>query len=325
VQRASVVVCGAIENSLWKLSAAKPQFEPGYASAPDLKVPKVEPGQAARSELTRAQILRLVSSLTKLPVKFSKAVEMLVGSRYFAVRWIAAEAQLALAFSAGAGAGFIEALLTFDRATADWLANRQQGTALLSPDDGPKSSLQVAPQRWFGLLCAGVVCSCPDLIAHLKIWTNVSIRLLGEEAALTNSIRLTLKGASLPAELLQPTIIDPASPLPVRCGAAAQLLMGAIPAGKTLQLQTFLTSAFVCDESLARQQIFNRHVARRFADAWRVHAQSPFQFYSPNISIPALLSELDGVESGSGTLKSVLIAAASALRQPLGEFMKRML
>lgn len=325
VQRAAVAVCIAIENSLWKQSDAKPQFEPGYASAPDLKVPKIEPGQAVRSELTRAQILHLVSILATFPVRFANDVKMLLDSKYLLVRGLAAEAQLALAYSAGAGDGFIEALLTFDRAITDRAAKIQQGTSLLTPDDGVKSSQPVAPQRWFGLICAGAVCSGPHLISHLKIWLDASAGLLSEEAALTKIIQLLLEGASLPPALLQPTIIDTASPLPLRCGAAAQLLMSGIPAGKTLHLQSFLTSAIVSDDSFARQLLCNHHVARCFADAWRTHAKSPFQFYSPRTSVPELLAVLDAIEQGSATLKNLLVVAASSLRQSLGKLMERVL
>ena len=191
---------------------------------------------------------------------------MLAGSRYFVVRWMAIEAQLALAYSTGAGTGFVEALLAFDRATADFSAYIRQGMSLLEPDDGPKSGLHITPERWFGLLCAGVVCTGPNLLPHLKIWLNASIRLIGEEAAMTNNIRLLLKGASLPSELLRPSIIDRTSPSAVRCGAATQLLRGGVPADSTLEIQAFLTSGFVSDVSFTRQQLFNRHVARCFAE-----------------------------------------------------------
>jgi len=143
LQRAAVAVCRTIENFLWKPTEAKPQFEPGYASSPELKVSKVEPGQAVRSEMTRAQILHLVFTLVKNPAKFDQELEALAASRYFFVRWIAIEAQLARAYSTGAGAGFVEALLAFDRTTSEFLANMQQGMSLLDPDDGPKTSLPV--------------------------------------------------------------------------------------------------------------------------------------------------------------------------------------
>lgn len=325
VQRAAVSVCRTIEKSLWKPTEAEPQFEPGYTSAPDLKVPKVEPGQAARSEMTLVQILHLASTLAMNPAGLSQELEVLVGSRYFFVRSLAIEAQLALSYGNGSGAGFVEALLAFDIALDDFLTRQQQGLPMLDQDDGPKSRLQATPERWFGLLCAGVICSGPDLLTHMNIWLDDSNRLLGEEATLTNNIQLLIRGGSLPAELLQATITNAASPAPLRCGAAARLLLDNQPAEKTLQLQAFLASGLVNDNSSARQQLYNRHVARCFSDSWRVHAQSRFKFYSPSTSVPALLSALDEVEHGSGTLKSVLVTAASALRQPLGDHMKRVM
>jgi hypothetical protein len=323
VQLAAVEVCRTIENSIWKQSEAKAQFDPGYSSSPDLKVSKVNPGQAARREMTQVQILCLAATLSKDPVGFAKELEILAGSRYFSVRWIAVEAQLALAYSTGAGAGFVETLLAFDRATTDFLAKMQRGLSLIDPDDGPDSDLLVAPERWFGLLCAGIVCSGKDLLAHLNIWLDASIRMLGKDAALTNNIHLLIDGVTLPAESLQSTINSMDSPSPMRCGATAQLLQEMQPAQKTLHLQVFLTSGLVCDESFSRQALFNLHVARCFADVWRVHAQSPFQFYSPSLSVPALLAAIDGVEHGSATLQSILRTAADALGQPLGEFMDR--
>ena len=325
VQRAAVAVSITIENSLWKPTEAKPKVECGDVSSPELKVSKVEPGQGFRSEMTRAQILRLASTLANGPAGFDQELETLARSKYQLVRWIAIEARLALSYSTGAGVGFIEALLAFDRATTDFQIRIQQGISLRDPDDGPKSSLPAAPERWFGLLCAGVVCTDPDLLAYLKIWLDASIRLLGEESALTNNIRLLLKGASLPSELLQPAVTDTASPPPVRCGAAAQLLREWLPAATTLQTQAFLTSGFVSDGSFALQLLFNHHVARCFANVWRTHVQNRFQFYSPSTSVPTLLKTLDSVERGNANLKSLLVAAANALRQSLGEFMERVL
>jgi hypothetical protein len=161
------------------------------------------------------------------------------------------------------------------------------------------------------------------VLARLTIWIKASGHLLGEDAALTNDIRLLLQGASLPADLLQSTVFDSTSPPALRCGAAAQLLLTVLPAETVLHLQTFITSALVSDGSAVRQSLFNLHVARHFAGVWRTFGQSRFQFYSPSISLPALFAALDGVEDGSATLRSVLVAAATALRQHLGEFMER--
>jgi hypothetical protein len=325
LQRAAASVRNTIGNSLWNPTEAKPPFEPGYASSPELKVSRVEPGQAMRSELTRAQVLHLAATLATDPSGLMKDLELLEGSSCLFVRWLAAEARLALAFSTGAGAGFVEALVAFDKAMAEFSDRIQQGLSPLDPDDEPRSSLPIAPELWFGMLCAGAVCTAPNLINHLKIWLDASCRLLGEKAALTNSIQLMLKGASLPVELLQPAVVDAESPAHVRCGAAARLLHRVLSVEKTLQIQALLISGFVSDNSRERQTLFNWHVARHFANSWRMLAQSPFQFYSPRTSVPALLDTLIALDRGSGTLKSVVVAAATALRQPLGAFMERVL
>jgi len=325
VQRAAVVVCRSIENRAWKATEDELQFEPGFTSSPDLKVPKAEIGQAVRNEMTRAQILKLATTLMDNPLGLTQELEALEGSRYFLVRWFVAEARLAMAYSTGPGTGFVEALLAFDTAIAELPVKRKQGLSPLEPDDGPESNLPDSPERWFGLLCAGVICTGSDLLAHLKSWIETSKRLLGREAALTNNIQLLLDGASSSADLLQPATKDSSLPPPVRCGAAAQLLRGQLSAEKTLQLQAFLTSGLVMDDSFSCQQLFNRHVANCFADPWRTHAKNSFQFYSPSTSVPKLLQTVDLIENGSGTLKSLLVAASNALRQPLGDFVERVL
>ena len=326
VQRAAATVCNIIENSLWKNTKANPRLEPGNASSPELKVEKAKPGQAARSEMLRAQSLHLILTILKDPPELIQELELLASSKFFSVRWIATEARLAMAYSMGTGSNFVEALLAFDKASADLSENIQQGRSLITADDGPKSNPPtVAPERWFGLLCAGVICAGANLNEKLEVWCDESSRLLGREAILTKNIRSLQKGASLSSELLLPSIVSEATPPPLRFGAAAQLLRRMLTAEETLKTQALLTSALVSDISFSRQALFNREVARCFAGYWRTHAQNSFQFYAPKTSVPILLDALDGVEHGNGTLKNVLVSAASALRQPLGEFMSRVL
>jgi len=331
LQRVAVSVCSTIEDGVWKPTEVTTPCECGYASSPGLKFTKaetgqqVDPGQAARSELTRVQVLRLVSTLAKNPAGVALELEVLAVSRYFYVRWMASEARLSLLFSTGAGDGIIEALLAFDRCASELIAKKEQNSSLLKPDDGPDSDLPINPQRWFGLICAGVICSGPDLVVNLNIWLNDSIRLLGDDAVLTNQIRLLLKGASQPPAFLVSIINDPASPMPVRYGAVAQWLCCGLPPKNTLQAQALLTSGLMREEIYARQQLFNRHIARSFAETWRMHAQNRFHFCSPGTTVPALLTTLDGLEHGNSTLKSVLVAASSALKEPLGSFIERVL
>ena len=153
----------------------------------------------------------------------------------------------------------------------------------------------------------------------------ICIRLLGDDAVLTNQIRSLFKGASQLPEFLASTINDPAWPMPVRYGAVAQWLCSGLSPKNTLQAQALLTSWLMREEIYGRQQLFNRHIALSFADTWRMHAQNRFHFCSPGTTVPALLTTLDGLEHGNSTLKSVLVAASSALKEPLGSFIERVL
>jgi hypothetical protein len=321
VQRMTVEVCRVIKKAYWEQDGAESRIRPGDASSPILKVPKVEPGQAARTEMTRAQVILLATTLGVAPSSITNELETLACSRYLLVRWFASQARLALSYAGGAETGFIRALVDFETATAD-LSIRQESLNPLEPDTGPAPNLTVLPERWFGLLVAGIVCSGPNLTTHLEGWLEESRKELGDDAVLTNAVRLVLDGASRPAEFLEATVQNTAIPGTVRCGAAAKLLLSLPVATVTLQLQNFLVSAMISDASVTRQELFNLHVARRFAGSWHTHAENRFQFSSPRTSVPALLRAVDDVETGNGTLRILLQIAANALGPPLGNFME---
>lgn len=320
--RVAVGVYNIIEGRAWKPMKAVPQIDPGYASSPMLKASKAELGQPARYELTCAQVLHLASTLGVEPPQTARELEVLKNSKYVFVRWLATEARLALVYSAGADSGFIKAIVAFEIAKADLMAKRNS-LSPLEPDAGPAPSLVVAPAQWLGLLVAGTVCSGPDLMVHLERWLDESRQELGNDAALTNAVRLVLDGASRLAETLETTVMNTAIPAAIRCGAATRLLLDMPVATKTLQLQEFLTSAIASDASIGHQELFNLHVARNFAGAWRARAENRFQFSSPRTSVPALLRAVDDIEGGRSTLRRLLQAAANALSQPLGTFMER--
>lgn len=322
VLRATVAVCIVIKNAHWKQEVIEPRIEPGDASSPVLKVPKAEPGQAARSEMTRAQVLQLATTMGVAPSSLIQELEILVSSNYALVRWFASQAGLAHAYASGADAGFIRRLLDFETAMAD-LSSKPESLSPLEPDGGPTPNLTIAPERWFGLLVAGIVCGSANLMIHLERWLDESSQELGANSALANTVRLFIDGASSPSETLDGTVKNTANPSAVRCGAAAKLLLNMSSASKTLQLQEFLTSALVSDVSVARQELFNLHVARHFAHSWCVHAQNRFQFSCPRTSVPALLRAIEDVEGGNGTLRRLLQAAADALSQPMDAFMER--
>jgi tetratricopeptide (TPR) repeat protein len=324
VQRVAVEVCRIIEKAHWKREEEESRIQPGDASSPNLKAPKVESGQAARSEMTRVQVLLLATSLGVAPPSLIQELKLLADSKYGLVRWFASQTGIAHAYGTGAGTGFIPVVLAFERAMV-YLTTNRETMSPLEPDDGPTSNMPISPERWLGLLVAGIICSGSSLIAHLERWLDEGSQELGPDAALTNTIRLFFDGASRTSETLDATVREAANPGAVRCGAAAKLLLDLPDANKTFQLQQFLVSALVSDASVSRQELFNLHVARCFAGSWRAHAENRFQFSSPRTSVPALLQVLDDVEKGSVTLRGLLVAAASALGQPVGDFMERVL
>ena len=319
VQRIAFEVCTTIEKSYWKRESFELRVKVGDASSPNLRAPKAEAGQTARNELIRAQVVHLAATLGVGPPSIADEIETLSCSKYVYVRWLASQARLALSYASGSGTGFVRALIAFETELVD-LSTKQD--RLIEPDAGPALNLTISPERWVGLLAAGIVCSGSDLLSNLAIWLNESSQELGTDTPLTNAIRLINDGASRPAEILWETVQDTENSGMVRCGTAARLLLDMPVASKTLELQAFLTSAAVSDLSFARQDLFNLHVARRFAGAWRAQSENRFQFSSPRTSVPALLRTVHDVEAGTGTLKSLLQAASNALGQSLGSFMK---
>ena len=320
VLRAAVAVCKTIEKSYWEHESIESRIKVGDASSPNLRALKAEPGQAARNELTRVQVLHLAATLGVGPSSIAEEVETLAGSRYVYVRWLASEARLALFYAGGAGVGFINALVAFEMAMADLSIN---GERIVETDTGPATNLAISPERWLGLIVAGMICSGPSLIVHLEMWLDESTQRLGGDAALTNAIRSLLDGALRPTDSLETTVINATNPPAIRCGSAAKLLAEMPVAGKTLQLQMFLASALFSDASTSRQELFNLHVARHFASTWRVLSEHRFQFSSPRISVPELLRAVEDVEGGRRTLRQLLLAAANALSKSLGPFMER--
>jgi hypothetical protein len=318
--RPAVEVYRTVETSFWKNKSVVPRINVGDASSPNLKSLRPEPGQAARNEITRIQVLHLAATFGIGTLPLAEAIEQLSGSRYLYVRWLAAEARLALSYADGAGTGFIKALVDSEKSLADLSSRR--GLSILEPDEGPASDLKIAPEEWFGLLVAGIICGSNNLLPNLNVWLEESVQELGTDAPLTKAVRKMIDGASSSADTLDATIQNTGNAAMIRCVAAARLLHSAQVANKTLQLQAFLTSALVSDKSIARQPLFNLHVARRFASAWPTHTENQFQFSCPRVTVPKLLCSVNEVIAGTATLGNLLQSASNALGMPLGDFME---
>lgn len=321
VLRVAGQVCQLVEDELW-VGGDKPVVEPGQASSPNLCMFEPQPGQAARHDLTRAQALRLAATVTSNPRSVVKALRRVQEeSKFFAARWSASCGALACSFADGAGDDFVPALVAFERATVEFIARRTEGL-LLQADDGPDNSFPIEPQRWFGLIAAGLACQRSDVATNLGAWLEHSVALLGDDAALTELIRQTLEGvrrASLDY------IREEANSSGGRCAAAAKMLSVHQPVGTCFQLQQFLVSGAVSDLSILQQHIFNRHVARSYAARWRVlsDARYHFEYRAPRRSVLHLVATIERVECGEATLGELMAAARDAIGAPGAEFMER--
>jgi len=323
VQRAASEVCRRIENFMWRPTDAGPKFQPGYASSPALKMPACEPGQSIRTAMLRAQVGELCACLgVALHLFEEDKFASLRVSQYPFVRWTASQALLAQSFALGIDKGFIESILFFD-ATMATITRLGRGASVLAPDRGAESDRPEAPERWFGLLVAGVCCAGADIDGHLAKW---ALACKSEPMAcrgVANLIRQLQDGAATQPRKLLDVLRDARSTPGVRCGAAAKALLQPLSPRVALNLQGLLTSALVSDASYAFQHVCNYHLARRFSNVWRGFADNPFSLMTPRTTVPKLHEVIDSIERGNGTLRTILTAASAALGEPLGEFLNR--
>lgn len=322
--RAAVNVCDSIEKSVFGGRPQEVHIVPGKASSPNPIIEKPTPGQNARYEITKAQIYFLASMIPGTKYQdINNGLSELLSSKVALARWGAHSAQLAMNYASEAKPNFIQSLIDFDIAIADLTFRVNSGNSVFEPDEGPSPTLQTAPEKWFGLLVAGMICSGINLLENLQIWLEDSIKLAGEESGLTNQIKLLIEGAKSPPESYEAIVFDSDITLEIRCGAAASALLGKLAANKTFSYQSLLVFAITIGDSSAHQKVCNLYVARKMAENWRVLSQSRFQFVSPARTVPPLIDTINEVGLAHATLKKLMNSASVAVGQPLGEFMNR--
>jgi len=297
-------------------TAGKGKTEPGWASSPYLKVSTAEPGQPARASLFRAEVTTLAACTCINGPKSSPQIASLLTSQYLGVRWVAAEGLLALAYDTHGGPAFIHSLLDFERLVLADAIPRVREVGILTPDPlDARVFPSPQPERLASLLIAGVICAGDQLLERLTSWEKTSCDALGETAPLSLLIRSLLKGARQPVHQLENTVRNHPDDY-FRVGAAAHLLADPPSAQLALQLQLLLISGLASEVGIQFQKLWNIHVASRFGKTWRHLARSAFQFVAPRSSIPNLLTEINALEMGTGSLGKLIAAAQSALGHP---------
>lgn len=321
LQRAASEVCRYIENVLWNPSEAKPKFQPGYSSNPTIRIAKSTAGQGLRSVLLRNHVAKLAACLgVGAPLTETLAVAGLA-SPYPYAQWLAAEARLAASFANGAGAEFIRCFVQFVAATT---TIQNLGMRAMEEHSASVISELGDASQWLGLLVAGMCCAGPSLSDHLEQWLDECGGTFTAPDGLDALIQQLKTGAHEETRhLLWSLAANDSNATGTRCGAAAKLILQPLRPNELLQIQGLLTSATVSDASTTCQELFNLHLARRFALQWMPILQNPFQLPTPRTTVPAITAAIADVTSGCGTLRNLLKSISQALGQPLGEFMSR--
>ncbi|WP_147405982.1 hypothetical protein [Ralstonia solanacearum] len=320
VQRAASEVCRFIDSALWTPLEAKPKIKPGYASSPDLRVPDSAPGQDQRTALVRGMVAKLSACLGVGSVLTGDPeVESLATSAYPYARYLVAEAQVANTLSNGAGAEFVHCFARFTSATA---TIQSLGVRAKEKHTWPVADVSGNVEGWTGFLIAGACCAGTALCGHLEQWQEVVKSLPVPPVGLEKLITQLQMGAeSTKRDELRNLMGDASNAVGVRCGAAAKLLLQPLQPRELLQVQCWLAAATVADASVMRQELFNLHVANRFARQWALILQSPFLLPTPKTTIPPIQASIADLAGGGGTLRTLLTRISHALGQPLGEIL----
>lgn len=322
LQRAASEVCRVIERMLGRSLNSEKRIEPGYASTPALSVPEAQPGQEARSEMLLASVETLAANLGIVDDRTSGLAERLRQSHFGVVRWIATQAAFSLACFGSATTPVVSAFASLV-AGLQTMATKDRTQSILLPDSGPAPA--TAPERaeqFWGLVVAASACIAGDPTEALENWTLEAKRVFGPNSSMTQCFEEILAGASLSQHESYSLIGLSSAPALRRCGAAIRYLVAPPEAQKALRAQLFLMSGVLASGAQVFQPLYNIHIARRFALTWKELAKSPFQFASPRISVPHLLSTISRVEQGRGTLGVLLSSAADGLRETLPDFVK---
>ncbi len=322
LQRVMVGIEKQIARSVWKPSDPAVEIAPGTASSPNLTLSTSEPGQSARTDYTKVQIIRTLATLGCVPAEAQAQLLQLRVSSYILARWFAIQAGLAISFESGRPQGVIDGLIDFERTTAA-LGLRRVSTSILTADDGRSEHSVVHPERWVGMLAAGLAVS-PNIESTLKEWIASCLRILGPNAVLAGQLQAALEKCHGPEGGYRALLSNVQEEPIARCAIAAKLLNGSSQVAEIVQLQSFLTSAFVGDASAGCQELFNHHVAVKFAQKLKPATENRFQFENPLTTVPTLVVAIDNAVGGTGTLLALMAAAKNATGQVRGEFMNRL-
>lgn len=315
-------VCNLIEAVAKREDISTLRLPFGKASVPGLSFGPSQPNQVLRTQLAIARAGLLASQLGDISPGYRAQLEALQTSNFPLVRLLVAKAMLAFEFNTGAGAGFVGALAAFERAfnTIASLPDRQQAVQGDGGDTPPTES-KLNIEGWFAVFAAGAIC-CDDPAQAVTAWRDEAFRTWGAGSPVVTALADMCRGLALSDQAARDVVSRRVErSIGETFGAALALMRGtALSPEETFRIQVLLVSATVCfSEGLMLQMTFGRAVARRFTGVWKSLASSPFLLSSPRTSVSALIGSISAIEKGTGSIRSLLVAAARAVGADLGE------
>lgn len=321
VQRAAADACRQIEARRKRQAPTRTELQPGYVSSPALKVPEAKPRQRMRTDMLVLDVVRLAASLgvtSSLESEVRRGIE----SDIPYLRFLAAQAQLSIVMRDDAAEGFVTALVAFDRGSSD-LATTGSREWLVESSVGHRDVAVSNPARWFGFIVAALCCATRPPLETLQVWHSECVGVTDKQSELSQLITTCIARLEEANYRARDDVFSPSAPRLLRCVAAKALLDEAQTPSSTIQLQGLLISGVVSDASYGLQELFNRHIATKFAPFWETHTQSPHSLRNPRRIVPELDRVCSQVVDGRATLRDLLTVGAEGAGVDLGEFLAR--
>lgn len=290
----------------------------GKASEPGLTFTFTQVDQLTRAWWAVASAGLVAAQLGGLPAEFPRRFAGQPAAAGF-LRHQLARTNLAMEFHRGTTAEFISLLSDFDRAwtlMGDELSAEQAGDG-----NTEKPSTKMIESGWLPILVAAATC-CASLDEALPAWHTAAEDRWGRESQTALDLDGMSKGFAMSVHEARRIVQQENVTRGEFSGALLKLLRD-----DTLRLENlFLIQQLLASLMMSHHQgtmlqlYFARPVARRFAQPWKsICANSSFLLVAPRLNVPKLLEAIALVERGTGSLKRLLTAAASAVGATLDE------
>lgn len=281
----------------------------GDVSSPALMAKEASDGQEFRYFHLRAQIARLAAQHAVQRDAMAIQIRDLLAAPYMFIRLEASQAAITQSLYE-AGVGFAEALVAFDRVSAQMSSAGKDREALLRRDDGP------AQMGTLGfplpvLLISAAWSTSERLVDRLTQW-EAHFESNGIPASAA-SVRELKRGALIDPDRLSAAVRDRDENAFYRCGAAIALLLIERQPAQRLQLQGFLLSALAADGQAQLEAVWNLAVARWLAIEWEQVAENKFLLTRPAMTQPSLKAATKEVRLGICGVAKLMAAAHEAM------------